>query len=76
NDDGSLRKRNDELLPGLFHKMGRKANTTTAMNYGENREYVGNQIGKPQQGNNYMYKNINEAQIEQDQSKVMHTKSQ
>ncbi|KPW56294.1 Acyl-CoA dehydrogenase family protein [Pseudomonas caricapapayae] len=63
NDDGSLGKRNDVLLAGLFHKMGWKGTTSTALNFGDNGECVGYLIGKPHQGLSYMFQMMNEARI-------------
>ncbi|WP_122517995.1 acyl-CoA dehydrogenase [Pseudomonas syringae] len=63
NDDGSLGKRNDVLLAGLFHKMGWKGTTSTALNFGDNGECVGYLVGKPHQGLSYMFQMMNEARI-------------
>jgi len=63
NDDGSLGKRNDVVLAGLFHKMGWKGTTSTALNFGDNGECVGYLVGKPHQGLSYMFQMMNEARI-------------
>ncbi|WP_058974295.1 acyl-CoA dehydrogenase [Pseudomonas syringae] len=63
NDDGSLGKRNDVLLAGLFHKMGWKGTTSTALNFGDNSECVGYLVGKPHHGLTYMFQMMNEARI-------------
>ncbi|MCF8977612.1 MULTISPECIES: acyl-CoA dehydrogenase [Pseudomonas syringae group] len=63
NEDGSLGKRNDVLLAGLFHKMGWKGTTSTALNFGDNGECVGYLVGKPHQGLSYMFQMMNEARI-------------
>ncbi|WP_339486962.1 acyl-CoA dehydrogenase [Pseudomonas sp. EL_65y_Pfl2_R95] len=63
NDDGSLGKRNDVLLAGLFHKMGWRGTTSTALNFGDNGECVGYLVGKPHQGLSYMFQMMNEARI-------------
>lgn len=63
NDDGSLGKRNDVLLAGLFHKMGWKGTTSTALNFGDNGECVGYLVGKPHHGLTYMFQMMNEARI-------------
>ena len=63
NDDGSLGKRNDVLLAGLFHKMGWRGTTSTALNFGDNGECVGYLVGKPHHGLNYMFQMMNEARI-------------
>ena len=47
NDDGSLGKRNDVVLAGLFHKMGWRGTTSTALNFGDNGDCVGYLVGKP-----------------------------
>ncbi|EIK96928.1 acyl-CoA dehydrogenase [Pseudomonas sp. M47T1] len=63
NDDGSLGKRNDVLLAGLFHKMGWRGTTSTALNFGDNGDCVGYLVGKPHQGLSYMFQMMNEARI-------------
>jgi alkylation response protein AidB-like acyl-CoA dehydrogenase len=63
NDDGSLGPRNDVLLAGLFHKMGWRGTTSTALNFGDNGECVGYLIGKPHHGLSYMFQMMNEARI-------------
>ncbi|MBI6574935.1 acyl-CoA dehydrogenase [Pseudomonas viridiflava] len=63
NDDGSLGKRNDVLLAGLFHKMGWKGTTSAALNFGDNNECVGYLVGKPHHGLSYMFQMMNEARI-------------
>ncbi|MCL5041659.1 MAG: acyl-CoA dehydrogenase family protein, partial [Gammaproteobacteria bacterium] len=63
NDDGSLGKRNDVALAGLFHKMGWRGTTSTALNFGEKGDCVGYLVGKPHNGLNYMFQMMNEARI-------------
>ncbi|MDE1197847.1 MAG: acyl-CoA dehydrogenase [Pseudomonas sp.] len=63
NDDGSLGHRNDVILAGLFHKMGWRGTTSTALNFGDNGQCVGYLIGKPHQGLSYMFQMMNEARI-------------
>ncbi|WIX02496.1 acyl-CoA dehydrogenase [Pseudomonas sp. AR5] len=63
NDDGSLGKRNDVLLAGLFHKMGWRGTTSTALNFGDNGECVGYLVGEPHKGLAYMFQMMNEARI-------------
>ncbi|HDZ55991.1 MAG TPA: acyl-CoA dehydrogenase [Pseudomonas xinjiangensis] len=63
NDDGSLGPRNDVALAGLFHKMGWRGTTSTALNFGEKGECVGYLVGKPHQGLQYMFQMMNEARI-------------
>ncbi|WP_137886946.1 acyl-CoA dehydrogenase [Pseudomonas sp. 2FE] len=61
--DGSLGPRNDVLLAGLFHKMGYRGTTSTALNFGDNGECVGYLVGKPHHGLAYMFQMMNEARI-------------
>ena len=63
NDDGSLGARNDVLLAGLFHKMGWRGTTSTALNFGDNGQCVGYLVGKPHHGLSYMFQMMNEARI-------------
>lgn len=63
NDDGSLGPRNDVLLAGLFHKMGWRGTTSTALNFGDNGQCVGYMMGEPHQGLSYMFQMMNEARI-------------
>ena len=63
NDDGSLGPRNDVVLAGLFHKMGWRGTTSTALNFGDNGECVGYLVGKPHQGLGCMFQMMNEARI-------------
>ncbi|QIB51003.1 acyl-CoA dehydrogenase [Pseudomonas sp. OIL-1] len=62
-DDGSLGERNDVTLAGLFHKMGWRGTTSTALNFGDNDNCVGYLVGKPHQGLSYMFQMMNEARI-------------
>ncbi|WP_313085812.1 acyl-CoA dehydrogenase [Pseudomonas sp.] len=63
NDDGSLGKRNDVILAGLFHKMGWRGTTSTALNFGDNGECVGYLVGEPHKGLSYMFQMMNDARI-------------
>jgi butyryl-CoA dehydrogenase len=63
NNDASLGPRNDVLLAGLFHKMGWRGTTSTALNFGDNGACVGYLVGKPHQGLSYMFQMMNEARI-------------
>ncbi|MEG1041383.1 MAG: acyl-CoA dehydrogenase, partial [Pseudomonas sp.] len=63
NTDGSLGPRNDVLLAGLFHKMGWRGTTSTALNFGDNGQCVGYLVGKPHQGLACMFQMMNEARI-------------
>jgi len=63
NPDGSLGERNDVTLAGLFHKMGWRGTTSTALNFGDNGHCVGYLVGKPHQGLSCMFQMMNEARI-------------
>ncbi len=63
NDDGSLGPRNDVLLAGLFHKMGWRGTTSTALNFGDNGQCVGYLVGEPHKGLSYMFQMMNDARI-------------
>ncbi|MEL7400968.1 MAG: acyl-CoA dehydrogenase family protein, partial [Pseudomonadota bacterium] len=63
NDDGSLGERNDVVLAGLFHKMGGRGQTSTALNFGEKEGAVGYLVGEEGQGIRYMFHMMNEARI-------------
>ena len=63
NDDGTLGQRNDVLLAGLFHKMGWRGTTSTALNFGDNGECVGYLVGEAHRGSSYMFLMMNEARI-------------
>ncbi|MGE9759722.1 acyl-CoA dehydrogenase [Pseudomonas sp. PDM20] len=63
NEDGSLGARNDVTLAGLFHKMGWRGTTSTALNFGDKGECVGYLVGKPHHGLAYMFQMMNEARI-------------
>ena len=63
NDDGSLGPRNDVILAGLFHKMGWRGTTSTALNFGDNGDCVGYLVGTPHAGLSYMFQMMNEARI-------------
>ncbi|MFT6957742.1 MAG: alkylation response protein AidB-like acyl-CoA dehydrogenase [Halieaceae bacterium] len=62
-DDGSLGQRNDVLLAGLFHKMGGRGQTSTALNFGEKGGAIGYLVGEENQGLQYMFHMMNEARI-------------
>ncbi len=63
NADGSLGPRNDVVLAGLFHKMGWRGTTSTALNFGDNGQCVGYLVGQPHQGLACMFQMMNEARI-------------
>ena len=62
-EDGSLGARNDVTLAGLFHKMGWRGTTSTALNFGDNDNCVGYLVGEPHKGLSYMFQMMNEARI-------------
>ena len=63
NDDGSLGERNDVVLAGLFHKMGWRGTTSTALNFGDNDNCVGYLVGEPNKGLACMFQMMNDARI-------------
>ena len=63
NEDGSLGERNDVQLAGLFHKMGGRGQTSTALNFGEDEGAVAYLVGEPHQGLKYMFYMMNEARV-------------
>lgn len=63
NDDGSIGPRNDVQLAGLFHKMGGRGQTSTALNFGEGGGAVAWLVGEPHQGLKYMFHMMNEARV-------------
>lgn len=63
NDDGSLGERNDVALAGLFHKMGGRGQTSTALSFGEKDGAVGYLVGEENRGLSYMFHMMNEARV-------------
>ncbi|MFT5674723.1 MAG: alkylation response protein AidB-like acyl-CoA dehydrogenase [Paraglaciecola sp.] len=63
NDDGSLGSRNEVALAGLFHKMGGRGHTSTALSFGEQNGAVGYLVGEENKGLMYMFHMMNEARI-------------
>jgi len=63
NADGSLGERNDVALAGLFHKMGGRGQTSTALSFGEKGGAVGYLVGEENKGLTYMFHMMNEARI-------------
>lgn len=63
NEDGSLGERNDVALAGLFHKMGGRGQTSTALSFGEKGGAEGYLVGEEGQGIRYMFHMMNEARI-------------
>ncbi|WP_299731120.1 acyl-CoA dehydrogenase [uncultured Endozoicomonas sp.] len=62
-ENGEPAERNDVALAGLFHKLGYRGTTSTALNFGEQGNCVGYLIGEPHQGLKYMFQMMNEARI-------------
>ena len=63
NDDGSLGEDNEVALAGLFHKMGGRAQTSTALCFGEKKGSIGYLVGEENCGLKYMFHMMNEARI-------------
>ena len=63
NDDGSVGADNEVALAGLFHKMGGRAQTSTALSFGEKNGSIGYLVGQENQGLKYMFHMMNEARI-------------
>jgi butyryl-CoA dehydrogenase len=63
NDDGSIGADNEVALAGLFHKMGGRAQTSTALSFGEQNGSVGYLVGEEHCGLKYMFHMMNEARI-------------
>jgi len=63
NDDGSIGDDNEVALAGLFHKMGGRAQTSTALSFGEKNGSIGYLVGEEHQGLKYMFHMMNEARI-------------
>ncbi|MBK0325748.1 acyl-CoA dehydrogenase [Rhodobacteraceae bacterium F11138] len=55
--------RNDVTLAGLNHKMGYRATTNCALNFGDGGECLGELLGEPHKGLAYMFQMMNEARI-------------
>lgn len=63
NEDGLTGARNDVALAGLFHKMGGRAQTSTALNFGEKEGAIGYLVGEENKGLAYMFHMMNEARV-------------
>jgi len=63
NDDGSMGERNEVALAGLFHKMGGRGHTSTALSFGEKNGAVAYLVGEENKGLMYMFHMMNEARI-------------
>ena len=63
NDDGTIGEDNEVALSGLFHKMGGRAQTSTALSFGEKEGSIGYLVGEENCGLKYMFHMMNEARI-------------
>jgi len=63
NEDGSIGDDNEVALAGLFHKMGGRAHTSTALSFGEKNGSEAYLVGEENQGLKYMFHMMNEARI-------------
>lgn len=63
NSDGSLGERNDVQLAGLFHKMGGRGQTSTALSFGEKGGAIAYLVGEENKGLSYMFHMMNEARV-------------
>lgn len=62
-DEGNVDQRNDVHLAGLFHKMGGRSHTSTALSFGEKDGAIGYLVGEENCGLKYMFHMMNEARI-------------
>ncbi|MDO6775681.1 acyl-CoA dehydrogenase [Shewanella sp. 3_MG-2023] len=63
NEDGTIGNDNEVALAGLFHKMGGRAQTSTALSFGEKNGSIGYLVGEEHCGLKYMFHMMNEARI-------------
>ncbi len=61
--DGTAGEPNHIALAGLNHKMGQRGTTNCVLNFGEDGECLGQLIGEPHRGMDYMFHMMNEARI-------------
>ncbi|MBA1145698.1 acyl-CoA dehydrogenase [Ectothiorhodospiraceae bacterium WFHF3C12] len=61
--DGTVGERNGVELVGLNHKMGHRGTTNCALAFGDNGECIGELVGEPHKGLQYMFHMMNEARI-------------
>jgi len=71
NADGSKSEWNNVSLAGLNHKMGQRGCVNCLLNFGENGESIGELVGEPGKGLNYMFHMMNESRIFVGQSATM-----
>ncbi|MBS3805630.1 MAG: acyl-CoA dehydrogenase, partial [Oleiphilaceae bacterium] len=62
-DEGRLTERNGVALAGLFHKLGYRGTTSTALSFGDDAPCHGYLVGEPHQGLKYMFQMMNEARL-------------
>ncbi|MBS3803637.1 MAG: acyl-CoA dehydrogenase, partial [Oleiphilaceae bacterium] len=62
-DDGHLTERNGVALAGLFHKLGYRGTTSTALSFGDDAPCLGYLVGEAHQGLKYMFQMMNEARL-------------
>ena len=62
-ENGNIGDKNEVALAGLFHKMGGRAHTSTALSFGEKNGAIGYLVGEEHQGLKYMFHMMNEARI-------------
>ncbi|MGB0495475.1 MAG: acyl-CoA dehydrogenase [Kangiellaceae bacterium] len=62
-DSGNPAEKNDVNLAGLFHKMGYRGTTSTALSFGENDDCTGYLVGQEHSGLKYMFQMMNEARL-------------
>lgn len=62
-DVGNIGERNEVALAGLFHKMGGRGHTSTALSFGEKDGAVAYLVGEENKGLMYMFHMMNEARI-------------
>jgi alkylation response protein AidB-like acyl-CoA dehydrogenase len=63
NADGSLGERNDVYCAGIEHKLGINGNPTCTLNYGEKGGAIGELVGEPNRGLEYMFIMMNAARF-------------
>jgi alkylation response protein AidB-like acyl-CoA dehydrogenase len=63
NDDGKMGEKNEVALAGLFHKMGGRGQTSTALSFGEQYGAEAYLVGEENKGLMYMFHMMNEARI-------------
>jgi butyryl-CoA dehydrogenase len=61
--DGAIGERNGIRLIGLNHKMGNRGTTNCALSFGDGEDCIGQLIGEPHRGLQYMFHMMNEARI-------------